>query len=225
LASRALVVALVFWVARLLGGATTSALTGVDNPDPITELAAGLILAGALGWATPRLSGSTADRVAIVGIALFANVAAVMIEGAAFAPAASPVDRLPLALLVQALVSLVVAIAAVGLLPGDESRSSSGSRHGPRWWAGRLAATTSVYAVAYFITGGINYALVTGPYYESHADGLVTPAPQVVLGVALVEGLLMSLGMLPLVRHLRAKRRASLIASGLVLSARMDGRR
>lgn len=216
---RALAIALVFWTARLIGGAAMSALTGAHALDPVAELAAGGIVGVTLGWLVPRLRGSARTRVAIVGLALFVNVAAVMIEGAAFAPEDSPLSHLPQQLVSQALVGLVVAGAAVALLRRDGGDASAAEpERGVRWWVARLAATTSVYVVAYFVTGAINYVLVTGPYYQSHAGGLTTPALPVVFGVAILEGLLLSLGMLPLVRHLRGTRWGRGLSAGLVLS-------
>lgn len=219
LASRASAIALVFWTARLLGGAAMSALTGARTPDPIAELAAGGIVAVTLGWLAPRLRGSAPTRVAIVGLVLFVNVVAVMIEGAAFAPESSPLGSLPLQLLPQGLVGLLVAGVAVALLRRDGPDASVAEpERGVGWWAVRLAATTSVYVVAYFVTGAITYVLVTGPYYKLHAGGLTTPALPVVLGLALLEGLLLTLGTIPLVRRLAGTRWARRLSAGLVLS-------
>ena len=215
---RAATIGLVYWIARLLAGAAMSTVSGAHAPEPIAELAAGCVIGGLLTWVVPRLRGTSWARAAIVGALLYVNVAAVMIEGSAFAPEASPAGQLPLGLLVQAIVAIVVANAAVVLLPSDRDHASQAEPRGRAgWWAWRLAATSWIYVAAYFVTGALNYALVTGPYYKVHAGGLTTPAPQVVLGIALFEGLLLSVGTVLLVRRLRARRRTGLLAAGLVL--------
>jgi hypothetical protein len=78
-------------------------------------------------------------------------------------------------------------------------------------------AAALVYVVAYFITGAINYLLVTGPYYAAHAGGLTRPEPSTVLAVAATEGFLLTLGAIPLARALTGSRRARALACGLAL--------
>jgi hypothetical protein len=141
-----------------------------------------------------------------------------MIEGSAFAPALSPAQRLPVALLLQ----LVVCAAAAGVAVAISPASNEGAAvvySGPRHLVGGIAAGALAYVIAYLVTGGLMYLLVTGPYYEGHAGGLETPAPTIVFAVAALEGLLMAAAAVPVAMALPGPTARRGLVAGLALWA------
>lgn len=180
------------------------------------ELAAAIASGVALTWVAGRLAGSRTVRLAATTLVAFVSVAAVMIEGSAFAPALSPIDQLRVGLVLQLGVCLAAAAVATAGTPAVKTAPASAHRAGLRLVVGVVAATVT-YVVAYLVTGAVTYLLVTGPYYESHAGGLTTPAPPVVLAVAVVEGAMLTLATVPMARLLPGPRASRALACGLVL--------
>lgn len=56
-------------------------------------------------------------------------------------------------------------------------------------WLWRILLSALSYLLFYWVFGGLNYALVTGPYYATHVGGLTVPAPEVVLTLEAIRGL------------------------------------
>lgn len=88
-------------------------------------------------------------------------------------------------LLVQQLFAAAGASLAITLLfarPGF-SLSWLDSLCVRRWhsWLWRFLVSAVSYLVFYWVFGGINYAFVTKPHYDTHAGGLAAPAPGTVL--------------------------------------------
>ena len=73
------------------------------------------------------------------------------------------------------------------------------------------------YLLFYLVFGALNYNLVTGPYYASHAGGLSVPAPATVLVVELVRAPLLVLSVVLLILASRGTRRRTLLSAGLTL--------
>jgi hypothetical protein len=71
----------------------------------------------------------------------------------------------------------------------------------------------------YWVFGGINYALVTRPYYETHAGGITVPAPTTVLVLEAVRGLLIAFSVLLLLLSMRGNRRRLMAMTGWLLFA------
>jgi hypothetical protein len=202
---------------RLAASVGTAATTGSPWAfDPTAELVAAALVGASLTWLAPRVTGTLVRRATTLSALLFASVAAVMIEGSAFAPSLSPLDRLPIGLALQLGVSLVTASVAV-VLRTCATPAVPGPPRGLPSSVIRVAAGAAVYVVAYMATGAINYALVTGPYYATHAGGVTTPTLTVVLAVAVVEGLLLTVGAIPLARALTGSRWRRALACGLAL--------
>lgn len=210
-------VAATYAAGRLLAGAVGQAIapgsSGVELP---SEVAAAVVVGATLGWLAPMVTGSSAARTGSLTVVLFASVAAVMLEGSAFAPSLSPIDRLPLELTLQLGVSLSTAAVAVALSSPTPGRPPA-SRPSILRLGWGVVASALVYVAAYFVTGAVNYALVTGPYYATHAGVLVTPPPSVVLAVAVIEGLALALGTVPLARRLAGPRWTRALVCGLTL--------
>lgn len=183
------------------------------------ELAAGLLIALTLTLVAQLLAGSSRRRIIALGTLIFMSILAVLVEGAMFQPAAVPLATLPLGALLQLGVAIVTALAVVRLV--DSSQATRQAPAVPRragWsWLWRYVASALTYVVLYFVTGAINYSLVTRPYYESRVGGLAVPEPATVLMVALLEGFLLPLAVVPLLYALSTtRRRRALVAGGLL---------
>lgn len=221
--ARAAAVALVYGVAR--GGAHAVAVVFGARPldEPIRtfalEFAAGILVGLLLGAVARLLGGTWRRRVVALTTLIFLSLLAVMIEGAAFAPELQPPAALPPAAVLQLAVAILTALAITSLFAGPPLPGTLPAV--PRrtgWsWLWRYGASALSYVVLYFITGAVNYILVTGPYYEAHVSGLVVPAPAFVLGVAVLEGALFPLAVLPLLYALPRSRRERAVIAGSVL--------
>lgn len=211
---RVLAVALTYALGRLAAAVAAAGVTGSSPSfDPAGEIAAAALVGASQAWLASRITGSSAQRTATLSGLLFASVAAVMIEGSAFAPTLSPSERLSVGLVLQLAVSVVTARVAV-VSRGSVATAVAASDRGLPSLVARLAGAALVYVVAYFATGAINYAVVTGPYYETNAGGLSTPAPMIVLVVALAEGLLLAVGAIPLATSFTGSWRVRALATG-----------
>jgi hypothetical protein len=209
---------------------------------------AGLI-GGALGWQMPASSGNGNNlillgvSVTLLGVFLgplarrlglarcqhfilwesliLFNLGSVALEGAFFAPDLVTVS-VPV-LLVQQLLATTAAAAAITLLFTRPRLSFSwleALRTRPWYsWLWRLVISACSYIVFYYIFGGLNYSLVTKPYYESHAGGLAAPAPGVVIVLESIRGLLIVLSVLLLLLSIRGTWRKLMGMTGWLLFA------
>ena len=214
-AGRAAVIALVFAVSRTLGGALASRL----EPSALmsmfgSELVAGTVVGTWSAALATRMTGSAARAGAALACLIFVNLAAVMIEGAAFEPSALDLSAFPFALIVQLFVAALVAFAAIGLARPRSEVVLTLRRRTAVAWTGRYALCVLVYVVLYFVVGAVNFLLVTGPYYRSGVAGLVLPPPDVVLVVAIVEGGLFPIAIALLARAMGSSPRGRAFAAG-----------
>jgi hypothetical protein len=223
--ARSLLVALVYAVALALSALLVSAF-GLALPvvkDPLTKLlwtfVAGLIIGLTLGPIAASMPASPRRHLLVWGSLIFFNLASVAIEGSFFAPTLIG-NALP-ALLIQQFLAAVATGWVITALFSAKEASVSAKQAGRSFfsWAWRFPVSVLVYVVFYFIFGGINYALVTRPYYQAHAGGLAVPAAQVTLMAELIRGALIALSVLPflLTVHTSKKRRA--LQTGLLLFA------
>jgi len=186
--------------------------------DVFGELVASIVVGATLVALAARIDGTSAQRGAALSLVTFASTAAVQIEGAAFAPALSPVRELPLGMVLQLGVSAVVAAAAVRIVPRPDAAPVSPAPAAVAY--GRAVGSGAVaYVIAYLISGALMYVAITGPYYEAHDGGLQTPPTEIVLVVAVLEGALMALASAPLVRALPGSTRVRGAVGGLTLWA------
>ncbi len=214
---RATGVSVTVLLGRVAATATMQAVAGSSAAfDLPGEIGGALVTGVTLAWIARRARGTTWSRIAALALVAFVSVAAVMFEGSAFAPTLSPLGQLAAGLPLQLLICVAAAGVAVAGSQGTRAPAAS-SRSGLRRLMLGAGAAAVIYVVAYLVTGALNYLLVTGPYYETHAGGLVTPEPSVVLAVALGEGLMLALAAIPLARALPGSTRARAISVGLVL--------
>jgi len=216
---RVAVVAVAAGLARFAASVVMAGAAGTGTRfDMPGELVASTVVGVTLVALAALVDGTPAQRGAALSLVAFASVAAVQIEGAAFAPALSPVRELPLGLVLQLGVSAIVAGTAVRVVPRPDAAPASPTP--AAFTYGRAIATGAIaYVMAYLISGALMYLAITGPYYEAHEGGLQTPPTEIVLVVAVLEGLLMALASAPLVRALPGSTRARGAVGGLALWA------
>lgn len=197
--ARAFLIGLVFAVARAAAAGISTATRGDVLEALAVEVAAGTVVGLWLAFLAARVDSPGSRAVGVLATVVLVNLLAVMIEGAAFEPAAQPLSALPLDVALQLVVASAVAFATIRLVPRPPVRNRHAVLRRPAIaWLGRYLTCVIVYVVLYFVVGAINFTLVTGPYYNSGAAGLVVPAPSVVLLVALVEGALLPIALVPL---------------------------
>lgn len=179
---------------------------GRAAPDVALTIACSLILAISITLVASRLAVTRRRQLGVWFALVFLNLAAVAVEGTLFAPAAAPPSLLAGNLFRLAIVSAAVAgiLALLFGRPSGAVMSRTESRPVIGWlW--RLLVAAFLYVVLYLVVGGINYVLVTRPYYESHAGSLTVPSAQTILLYEPVRGLLIALSVVPLTRALRGR--------------------
>lgn len=221
------------WRSLLIGTGYTLALTiggmivgwvGMSLPaakDPLASLlwsfVGGTIVGLFLGPVAVFMPATPKRHFLVWGSLIFFNIASVAIEGYFFAPELIG-DALP-GLIVQLLLTALVTSGIVSVLfPSNEhaavvapiSRSFLS-------WVWRFFGSILVYVVFYFFFGGINYALVTKPYYETHAGGLAVPPVEVTLAAEVIRGALITLSVLPFLLTIHANKKRQGFLVGMLL--------
>jgi hypothetical protein len=205
---------IVFGVLGLIPAAGGAAAAGLLWP-----LVAGILLGLYLGPLAARTTATRRQHVLIWTAVIFCNMGAVMLEGAFFAPDLAPIS--PPLLAVQQLLAALVAGSLIALLFARSGQSAAflATLRRRSWfaWLWRFLLASLSYLVFYLVFGALNYNLVTGPYYASHASGLAVPAPATVLAVELVRAPLLVLSVVLLILASRSARRRTLLIAGLTL--------
>lgn len=221
---RSLAVALLYTAASAGTGGlimrSTAGMTTTATPAHLlaTTFLSGLLLAIALGPVARLITAPRLRTMAVLANLVFLNMASVIIEGYFFAPGLLPGALVPRVLLLQALTSAIAAIAIVLFFPAPAASTHQPERpeRSPGSWAGRFVASAAAYLLFYYFFGAINYALVTGPYYESHG-GLAVPPPGTVLAVEAVRSVLIIFSVLPLILSLNAPPKRAALRCGFLL--------
>jgi hypothetical protein len=181
----------------------------------------GILLGLFLGPLAVRLSLTRWQHFALWVSIIFFNMGSVAIEGAYFVPG---LVLLPIpVLLVQQVLAAAGAALAITILFARSGQPISwwiALRQRP-WhaWVWRFAVSAFSYIVFYYVFGALNYALVTQPYYASHAGGLGTPSPGQVIVAELVRAPLIMLSVLLFLLSARMPRRRLMVVTGLLLFA------
>ena len=175
-----------------------------------------LIMSLMLGLTARRLPATPVRHVIVWSILVYANVSAVTIEGIFFAP--DLVSNGWITILQQLLPSLVTAVLVYYLFAPRPAVTPPGSIQ-RTWfsWVWRFALSAFIYLVAYWVFGGINFALVTRPYYEALGSPLAVPDPQTVLRAEMIRAVLIVLSVVPFLLTARMSLRRLVIWSGLLL--------
>jgi hypothetical protein len=181
-----------------------------------------LLLGFTLGPLARGLTLTRTQHFVLWGSLIFFNLGSVAIEGAYFVPELVPMP-IPVLFAQQAVASAAAALiimlvfSAVGK-PTSSWLDALRTRPGASWlW--RFILSSFSYLVFYFIFGALNYSLVTRPYYEAHAGGLATPAPEIVLMAELVRAPLIVLSILLFLFSVRGTKCQLMMKAGWLLFA------
>jgi hypothetical protein len=222
---KSLLVGVVYAITLALGGIIVT-IFGFSLPEvknPLASLAwsfVGGVIAGlSLAPVASSMPASRTRHLIVWGTLIFFNIASVAIEGYFFAPALIG-DALPAVLVQQFLAAFATGWVVTVLFASQESTAPVPPITRPFLsWTWRFAAGVLAYVLVYFVFGGINYALVTKPYYETHAGGLDVPPVQVTLAAEVVRGVLIALSVLPFLHTFRADKKRVALQTGFLLFA------
>ncbi len=222
---KSLLVGATFVMAVVIGGMIVTmlgfSLPEAENPTAsLMWFFAGGVIAGlSLGPVASSIPAARTRHLFVWGSLIFLNIASVAIEGYFFAPKLIG-DALPALLIQQLIVALAAGWVITILFASKESAAPVApmNRSIPSWiW--RFAVAVLVYILFYFIFGSINYALVTKPYYETHAGGLDVPPVQVTLAAEVVRGALIALSVIPFLLTVPADKKRLGAWTGFLLFA------
>ena len=149
------------------------------------------------------------------------NLGSVMIEGAYFAPRLVSIP-VPMLVLQQfcATTGAALVITMIYRSAGEAISWTSSLQQRPWYsWIWRFVLSAMSYLVFYFVVGGLNYQLVTKPYYETHAGGLTVPPVPVVLVVESIRAVLIVFSVFLFVLSAQRTRRQLMISTGWLLFA------
>ncbi len=198
------------------------ASAGSGSGQSFVWLLLSLVLLGAfLGPLASHLTISRLQHFVLWGSLIMFNLGSVAFEGAYFAPdlVTTPIP----VLLAQQLLATAGAALMITVLfaPAGFSFSWMDALRTRTWysWLWRFIVSSFSYLVFYFIFGGLNYSLVTKPYYETHAGGLTVPAPEVVLVLETIRGVLIVFSVLLFLLAVRGTRRQLMVKTGWLLFA------
>jgi hypothetical protein len=208
----------------LVIGSVIAQMVGLDAPearDATTKLAwsfAGGVIAGlCLGRIAASMSASRPRHLMVWVTVIFLNLASVAIEGYFFAPEIVG-SALPGLLFQQFLASFAAGwMTTVLFAPKGFTALIPFARRSILSWMWRFPLSALVYVFFYFIFGAVNYALVTRPYYETHAGGLTVPPVTVTLTTEILRGALIALSVLPFLLTARTNKKWLALQTGFIL--------
>jgi hypothetical protein len=210
-------------LAGMIGGMLGVKLsTDADRSSSFANLfVASLLLGVFLGPFASRLALSRGQHFLLWGSLVLFNIGSVAIEGAYFAP---DLVSIPVPMLVGQQLLATVGAAFVITRLFTTPRQSGSWLHALRtrpWyaWLWRYLASAMSYLVFYFVFGGLNYQLVTKPYYESHAGGLTIPAPETVFIIESIRGLMIVFSVFLFLLSIRGTRHQLMVNTGWLLFA------
>lgn len=178
--------------------------------------ASGVLIALLLGPLAASLAASRGQQLVVWSCAIFFNRISTLIEGAFFAPELIRTNGFALAAQ-QLVLDVVTATLIVWLFARARGGAAAPARRSGLQWAWRFVVSALSYLAFYFVFGALNYALVTQPYYESHAGGIGVPAPQTVLIAEAVRAPLIVLAIVPFILLSARPRRELAVLCGLIL--------
>ena len=180
------------------------------------QLLAGIVIGLVLGPLAERIVATRFRHLIIWTCVIFFNIVSVMIEGTFFAPERMG-GNLPALVVQQFILAFVTAALVTFLFARQETTPLVLPARAWYDWLWRFIVSALSYLVFYFIFGATNYALVTKPYYETHAGGLVTPAVDIVLTAETIRAVLIVLSVLPFLLTITKPRRERVIWTGILL--------
>ena len=189
----------------------------VDTTSLFWSFVGGTVIGLTLGVLAASMPAPWVRHMLVWGSVIFFNIASVTIEGRFFAP-----DLVQGSMIVLILQQLLVALITTSLIvkifaPIEHTALTTLPQRSWFSWIWRFAVSGLSYMVLYYFFGAINYLLVTGPYYETQAGGLVVPAPDVILKAELVRAPMIVLSVVPFLLTFRASKRRRDFLTGLIL--------
>jgi len=222
---RSILVAMGYMIGLIVAG-VINALLGEnlstdDRSSLLPVFIASLLLAVFLGPFSSRLALSRGQHFILWGSLILFNFGSVTIEGVYFAPS---LVSIPLSVLAaQQILATFGAALVITLLFTSSGQSTSwlsALRTRPWYsWIWRFILSVTSYLVFYFVFGGLNYQLVTKPYYESHAAGLAVPAPEIVFIIESIRSLFIVFSVFLFLLSIRGTRRQLMVMTGWLLFA------
>ena len=175
--------------------------------------AAGLVL----GFLTVSMPATWSRHMLVWGSILFFNIASLTIEGRIFAP--NLIRDSLIVLLVQQFVVAFVTTWIIVKLFAPIADSAPTTPIGRSWfsWLWRFVLSALSYVFFYYFFGAINFMLVTGPYYKTHAGGLTVPAQNMILQAELIRAVLIVISVFPFLLNFAVNRRRLMWLAGLIL--------
>jgi len=211
------------FVAGMIGAFFGLSMLAEATPtSSLVQLVIGTILLGAfIGLFASRLSLSRGQGFLLWGSLILFTFGSVMLEGAYFAP---ELVSTPIAMLVmQQLFAAIGAALVIACIFGTSRKTASwkSSLQQRPWysWMWRFLLSALSYLVFYFVVGGLNYQLVTKPYYETHAGGLTVPAIDIVLVVESIRSILIVFSVFLFLLSIRGTRTQLMVSTGWLLFA------
>lgn len=189
-----------------------------DAPSLLWSFIGASVMGLMLGPLAASIPAPMSRHMLVWGSAIFFNIASVAIEGRFFAPDLVKGSMVVL-LLGQLLVAFVTAWLIVKLFAPIAETAIAPIQRSWFSWLWRFVVSALSYVFLYYLFGALTYLLVTGPYYESNAGGLVVPAQSVILQAELIRAPLMVLSILPFLLYFPANRRRMMFLAGLILFA------
>ena len=174
-----------------------------------------------IGPFASRLNLSRGQGFLLWGSLILFNLGSVTIEGAYFAPNLVSIP-VPMLVIQQSCATMGAALViTIVLRPAGKDISWMDSLQQRPWysWIWRSILSAMSYLVLYFVVGGLNYQLVTKPYYETHAGGLTVPPVNVVLVVESIRAVLIVFSVFLFVLSARGTRRQLMVSTGWLLFA------
>ena len=189
----------------------------LDAGSLLWSFAGGAVIGFTLGLLATSMPAAWTRHLLVWGSVVFFNIASVTIEGRFFAP-----DLVQGSMVVLLLQQLVVALAATLVIvklfaPIAESAPTNSIQRSWFSWLWRFIVSAFAYIFFYYFFGAINYLLVTGPYYETHAGGLVVPAQDVLLKAELIRAPMIILSILPFLLAFPAGKKRAAFLAGMIL--------
>jgi len=214
-----------FWKSLLIGAvyAVTLAITKflisetVDAHSFFWWFAGGAATGFVIGSLAAAMPATWSRHMLVWGSAIFFNIASVTIEGRFFAP--NLVEGSIVILLVQQFVAVfaVTWIIIKLFAPIVDSAPMASIQRSWFSWLWRFVLSALSYLFFYYFFGAIAYLLITGPYYEAHAGGLVVPAQDVILKTEFIRATLMTISVIPFIINFPANRQPLMWLTGLIL--------
>lgn len=208
-------------VSGLLGWQAANNSNSGNQSSLVIMLASTALLGVFLGPIASRLKISRLQHFFLWLSLIIFNLGSVALEGAYFAPNLVPI---PIPMLVfQQLFAAAGASLAITLLfaPKGFSLSWLDALRARPWyaWLWRFLVSAFSYLVFYWVFGGINYELVTKPYYQTHAGGLTVPTPELVLILESIRGLLIVFSVLLILLSMPGSRKQLILTTGWLIFA------